>query len=648
MITPQQQQQAQAMLKSVGYTPPVQPSGSPSWYSQVMSATPTPTTSDTTTQPVNNTFGNGQNNTGNFAGVDTVNNAGSDILNAISGGVQTFGHALSTINLKNISPLLPTTGAADTANKINTQDNASKGLLLAAIHNQTDPAKQAQMLMAYNQIWGGKTPLTAGDINPAYNMSGEKIAGSALETALDVIGAGSLPGAAEGATTTSGIVKGALQGAKAGATTAGALGVGFGASQGMQNNESPLGVAGSAALGGGIGVVGGGLLGGLTGGISGGMTAAAQRNAILGAKETDGLVTPIDQTIKANPDLAPTIEEAQKQGLSDKDINFLATASPEDKPTMQKMLALAESAQTNARQIERPLDVVGDNGTALLGTVQDANDEAGQKLNTIAKGLQGQTVDATDMHDQAMEILSNAGVTENANGTPNWKTSQFAKTPALQKQLMNALSDLPNGETDALDLHNFKQSLYNLSDYGTQGEGLSGRADGIVKQIAHLADGVLDDNFPEYAQVNTDYGTTKNLLDRAQSIIGKKVDFTTDAGSQSFGQSLRSAFSNNKSRGAVLQFINDLQGTANDYGANYKGNLLDQALFSTILEDNFGSPAVTGLSGEVGKAIDNTKTAIGIIKHPISGTLGAVGDALEKAQGINPENKIAVLKALIK
>ena len=56
--------------------------------------------------------------------------------------------------------------------------------------------------------------------------------------------------------------------------------------------------------------------------------------------------------------------------------------------------------------------MVGDNGTALLGTVQDANDEAGQKLNTIAKGLQGQTVDATDMHDQAMEILSNAGVTK--------------------------------------------------------------------------------------------------------------------------------------------------------------------------------------------------------------------------------------------
>ena len=52
---------------------------------------------------------------------------------------------------------------------------------------------------------------------------------------------------------------------------------------------------------------------------------------------------------------------------------------------------------------------------------------------------------------------------------------------------MNALSDLPNGDTDALDLHNFKQSLYNLSDYGTQGEGLSGRADGIVKQIAHFA-----------------------------------------------------------------------------------------------------------------------------------------------------------------
>ena len=105
------------------------------------------------------------------------------------------------------------------------------------------------MLMAYNQIWGGKQPITAGDINPAYNMSGEKVS--------------LVPAARNGNGFIRSVhcqvrrkaqpqllgVQGALQGAKAGAKTAGALGAGFGAAQGMQNNETPFGVAVSAAKG---------------------------------------------------------------------------------------------------------------------------------------------------------------------------------------------------------------------------------------------------------------------------------------------------------------------------------------------------------------------------------------------------------------
>ena len=128
MITPEQQQAAQSMLKQVGYTPPVsrvvlRVGIRRSWRPNL------PCAPDTTTQPMNNLFGNGQNNTENFAGVDTVNNAASGILNAITGGVQTFGHALSTINLKNIS-LFTDYGMRLIRKKINAQDRGEQGTSL--------------------------------------------------------------------------------------------------------------------------------------------------------------------------------------------------------------------------------------------------------------------------------------------------------------------------------------------------------------------------------------------------------------------------------------------------------------------------------------------------------------------------------------
>ena len=63
---------------------------------------------------------------------------------------------------------------------------------------------------------------------------------------------------------------------------------------------------------------------------------------------------------------------------------------------------------------------------------------------------------------------------------------------------------------------------------------------------------------------------------------------------------------------------------------------------------NFSTAATTGLAGEVTKGINAAKTAVNIIKNPISGTLNALGDAAEKLQNITPEAKQALLDKFIK
>jgi len=153
---------------------------------------PAPTPSQATPPPAgeNNLFGN---------------TPAGKVANLVTGSEQTFGKALSTA-----IPSNPITGknAPDTAAEINSSADASKGLLLQAIHAQTDPVKAQHMLDAYQKIWGNVGPVSAGDINPGFNLTPREVAGAAAGTALDTLSAGSYGKAAEGAETGKLLVKG--------------------------------------------------------------------------------------------------------------------------------------------------------------------------------------------------------------------------------------------------------------------------------------------------------------------------------------------------------------------------------------------------------------------------------------------------------
>lgn len=115
-----------------------------------------------------------------------------------------------------------------------------------------------------------------------------------------------------------------------------------------------------------------------------------------------------------------------------------------------------------------------------------------------------------------------------------------------------------------------------------------------------------------------------------------------------FGQALRSAFSNNKSRPNTLKFIEDTHLISKQLGLTGKEkNLLDQALYVDMLEQNFGSEAATGLAGEVSKAINKVQRGVGIIREPISGGLNLVADVIEKARNVSPEAKKQILRAFL-
>lgn len=476
--------------------------------------------------------------------------------------------------------------------------------------------------------------------------TGSLVRGTAAKTT------GGIAGLASGITGgTTGVLRGAAQGALTGAGTGIIEGGLQGAAQGLQNDKDLKGVLGDTAKGSILGGIGGGIVGGLIGGVSGGIQARNLRKDIISAQEQSGLRPSLSDTVKqkiqTSPEFTKFVKEAKKQGYSDSDINFLATVGETDKPTLQKMYDLTVKAQSNPRQITRAADVLGENATGVVKQVQTQNSKAGKLVDQTAKALKGQSFDASPIEQKVLSSLDDVGITIGGDGSIDFSQSVFKNTPKLQKEIERVIRTLPDG-SDAYQAHIFKKSVDELVNFGSGGEGLSGKASSLLKSMRTAVDDALDSSFTDYNSANTEYKLTKDFLEEVQSVVGKKVDFSTKEGAQAFGQAFRSAFSNNKSRPKTLALIETLQNVAKQRGLKgAEQNLLDQALYVNMLEEQFGTQASTGLAGEVGKAIEKAKGIGGAVRNPIQAGLGAIADQIEKGQNISPEMKKQLLRTFI-
>ncbi len=352
--------------------------------------------------------------------------------------------------------------------------------------------------------------------------------------------------------------------------------------------------------------------------------------------------------IAQSPQNASAVTEAVKQGFEPRDIKFLATIASTDKPALQEMSKLAETGAGDLRAQyagKRPADVVGDTVLDPLKKIQAKNAESGAQVDAEARALAGKKVDATPVYDTAIKELENSGVVIAQDGKWDFSKSIFNKTTALQNKLTQAFSDLPQGQWDAYDLHNFKKSIDQVVDYAKNKGELTGKTESILKSVRSSADNVLDSKFSAYDTANTDFKATREVLDNAHDLMGKKTDFMSGNANMRVGQAMRTLFNNTTRRSDMFTFLQKLQDTAGKYGIEMKGNPVDQALFAQVLEGVYGTPAITGLQGEVKKAVS---TALKIARNPISGTAETVLENIDKMRGITPEAKKKALDLFIR
>lgn len=453
-----------------------------------------------------------------------------------------------------------------------------------------------------------------------------------------------IPTAVEGIVGAPSLVQGAKEGFISGLKSGSAFGGATGISQGLQEDKDAGKIVREGVSGALTGGVLGGVLGGVVGGVSGGLQGRALRNKILeGRIGTQGF-----STKKFTPEQNKILEIAKTQGFDDSSIQFMNTMGKQDKAIGQKMITLAEEATKNKRALTRPIDILGENTSALVNQVQKKNAIAGKLVDQTAKSLKGQPVDVAPLRDAIIQKLDDNGIALLEDGTLDFSNSVFKNTPAIQKEISKVTKSVPNG-SDAYQLHIFKKSIDELVDYGTGGEGLKGTSKNILKGIRSFADDVLDNTFEEYNKANTDFKFTRDFIEAAKDFAGKNVDLGTKEGATAFGQAIRSVFSNNKSRGNAMKFIEDTQNIAKVL--KLKGaqqNLLDQAIFTEILEDVYGTQATTSLQGQVGRAVNATQKVISGVRNPIQGAGELVATLAEKSLGVSDENKRKILKALLR
>ena len=548
--------------------------------------------------------------------------------------------------------------------------------IIAEANRTADPTRKNQLLtQAAAKLRGGEEfGKQAKEVNKRTPQSTstlkdiERVGGQAINTALTLAPFGKPAQAVAGIRGTAGATKVAqvvgkqtLGGAvKAGAVQGAKYGAGYGLGTALAEEKSAGQVAKKTATGAATGAVVGGVLGGVgyeaNKFISKRAVSSQEERQLLEGGEPDARVAGkrLDEQGRIVRDREAL--DAIRQGVPDNDVALIKNSTPKDREKMIKMLDTRKLQATNKRITARASDVPGNTALDRVRFIQEANRNAAKRVDLAAQKLSGKQVDSSEAFQQFAQNLEDAGVTIGEKGKLGYDGSDFEGLPSVQRTIDNvwsrALKVQESG--DAMQLHRTKRFIDNQVEWGAEGQGLPGRAEGILKSFRRNSDQVLDANFPTYNRANTDYAETVNELNKFGQVMGRRFKINEPLSDAQTGITLRRILSNTKSRGEILQVLESNQKVAQKFGMKVDEDVVNQVMFADTLEKMFGSEAPTSFLGQgerfLGEDIGKLTSAGGDIVrgHPIGAAMKVGKFAFEKTRGISQERRIAALEALLR
>lgn len=354
-------------------------------------------------------------------------------------------------------------------------------------------------------------------------------------------------------------------------------------------------------------------------------------------------LSPTSQPGAARPrvQLVPEYAEAVRQGFDEGVVAAMKEGSPRDVAMMKDMVQIRQRQKQNALYNKRATDVAGDALASRVNFVIARNKQAGAELDNVAKGLRGQQVDVSPAVDQFIADLDNMGIRLDGNLRPIFDGSDIEGLTGVQNVVSNIVKRMKSGRApDAYDAHRLKRFIDEQVSYGKTQEGMSGQVERVLKNLRRNIDSKLDESFPEYDAVNTQYAETITALDAIQDAMGAKVDFDSARADKSMGTRLRALWSNQQGRVGMEDAIDLLDDTAARYGGEFDTNVRLLSRFAQELDRVFGAEAQTSLKGQVNQAVDipRTLTELGV---------GAVQKGYDKVRGINESNQFKAINSAL-
>jgi hypothetical protein len=220
---------------------------------------------------------------------------------------------------------------------------------------------------------------------------------------------------------------------------------------------------------------------------------------------------------------------------------------------------------------------------------------------------------------------------------------------ANEKIVKNVWRRIRNAK-DAYDWHRVKKYIDSNVEFGKSGEGLTGQSEALLKGWRRQIDGALDSQFSQYNTTNTTISDIFGVLDSMSDVLGRKFKIGDEFANLRAGQVASRLLGNNATRGDIMNMLNAINKISSKYGIKSNQDIISQVVFADMLEDVFGTQATRGLQGQVQRAVRDgaVDTVQKIADKNIVGAAVELGKkGLETARGVNQENKIKAIKALL-
>lgn len=356
---------------------------------------------------------------------------------------------------------------------------------------------------------------------------------------------------------------------------------------------------------------------------------------------------------------------AIKQGFDPGVIAAIKGSSPADKAAFKKMTRIMQKGKKNARYAieHRPSNVAGDTLMQRLRVVQKANSDAGRQLDRVAKGLKGKQVEFEPAIDEFMADLDGMGIKLGPDLKPNFSGSDIEGAIGPENVIKKVIERMNQKQPiDAFELHRLKKYIDEQVTFGKNAEGLAGKTERVLKKLRRNLDQQLDQTFPEYDKVNTQYSETIGALDAFQDVAGQKMNLTGPNADKATGTLMRRIMSNAQSRVRLLDSVNEIEAVANKFGGKLTGqdliegpvrkgmesDLLTQLLFVDELDSVFGPVARTSFQGQIDQAIKQGQNMSTMSqKTAVGATLDAIKMGYEKIRSIDEAGAFKAIRDLL-